>query len=98
MTGDEIDPKTMIFADETDLDVAFRVRMLQRSQLNHEAVCTGARDRIMYLSQTLERTQKALDSYMNAYSNMRDFAVAEGLDVTVYHGPTVDTDGCKRDD
>ena len=55
MTGDEIDKDTMIFADKSDLEVALMVRMLTRNQLNHEAVCCGARDRIMFLSQEVER-------------------------------------------
>lgn len=54
-TGDRIDPKSMVYADESDIQVASRVRMLFRDQLDHEAVCTGARDRIMYLSQQVER-------------------------------------------
>lgn len=33
----------------SDVDVAIRVRMLMRDQLNHEIVCTDARDRIMCL-------------------------------------------------
>lgn len=54
-TGDKIDPNKMLYADESDIQVAQRVRMLFRGQLDHEAVCTGARDRIMYLSQQVER-------------------------------------------
>lgn len=39
-------------ADLPDEAVAGIVRMLMRDQLDHERVCTMARDRILYLSQT----------------------------------------------
>ena len=55
MTGDEIDKDRMVFSDKSDLEVALQVRMLMRDQLNHEQVCTGGRDRIMFLSQEVER-------------------------------------------
>ena len=34
----------------SDKEMAGQVRMLMRDQLNHEAICTAARDRIMALS------------------------------------------------
>lgn len=37
-----------------DMEVAGRVRMLMRTDLNHESVCTLARDRIVYLSDRLD--------------------------------------------
>lgn len=40
------------------------------------------------LTAEVTRTQAALDSYMDAYQNMRQFAIDSGLDVTTYHGPT----------
>jgi hypothetical protein len=45
----------------TDYEVAGRVRMLMRSDLDHEGVCTLARDRIMALSKRTVELQKALD-------------------------------------
>lgn len=54
MTGDPVKKETMVFAELTDLQMANKVRMLMRDDLDHEAVCVGARDRIMYLSQQLE--------------------------------------------
>lgn len=55
MTGDPVDPKTMTYGWMTDLQMANKVRMLMRNTLEHEAVCCGARDRIMLLSQQLEK-------------------------------------------
>lgn len=60
-TGDPVDKKTMCGQHLSDLEVASEVRMLTRSQLDHEAVCTMARDRIMYLSQQLEKAHKAIE-------------------------------------
>lgn len=37
----------------SDMEVAGRVRMLMRADLDHEAVCTLARDRIVYLADQL---------------------------------------------
>jgi len=37
----------------SDMEVAGRIRMLMRGQLDHEAVCTTARDRIVYLADQL---------------------------------------------
>lgn len=41
-------------ADLSDMEVAGRVRMLMRTDLGHEGVCTLARDRIVYLSDRLD--------------------------------------------
>lgn len=70
MTGDEIDKDRMVFSDKSDLEVAFMVRMLMRDQLNHEQVCTGSRDRIMFLSQEVERLKQ---QNKNAYFAGCDF-------------------------
>ena len=48
------------WADRSDIEVAGRVRMLLRSDLNHEFVCCAARDRIMYLSQENARLREQL--------------------------------------
>ena len=49
MTGDEVIKENMCMGDKSDIEVAHLVRMLMRRDLMHEAVCTAARDRIMYL-------------------------------------------------
>lgn len=54
MTGDKVEREKMVMGDLSDLQVAGKVRMLMRGDLDHEMVCTGARDRIMYLSQQVE--------------------------------------------
>lgn len=54
MTGDKVEKDKMTFAELSDLEMANKVRMLMRKALEHEAVCVGARDRIMYLSQQVE--------------------------------------------
>jgi hypothetical protein len=41
----------------TDEEVAGKVRMLMRGDLDHESICTLARDRILYLSQELARVR-----------------------------------------
>jgi hypothetical protein len=60
MTGDIVEKDKMVFADLSDLQMAVKVRMLMRNDLEHEAVCCGARDRIMYLSQQLQQTKDRL--------------------------------------
>jgi hypothetical protein len=54
VTGDKVEKETMAFAHLSDPEMALKVRMLTRNQLDHESVCVGARDRIMYLSQQLK--------------------------------------------
>jgi len=54
MTGDKVIKERMCMGHLSDIDVAHKVRMLYRTDLDHEAVCTAARDRIMYLSQQVE--------------------------------------------
>jgi len=54
------------FAHLTDLEMASRVRMLMRSDLNHEGVVVGARDRIMALS-------KRVDELEAEATTMREF-------------------------
>lgn len=46
--------REMSHLDVPDLEVARRVRMLMRDDLNHESVCTMARDRIMTLFEEKE--------------------------------------------
>lgn len=50
--------KPMCGAHLTDEEVANKVRMLMRGDLDHEAVCTMARDRIMALSQELQELKR----------------------------------------
>lgn len=40
---------SLAFPDESDVEIAIRVRMLMRNDLMHEAVCMAARDRICRL-------------------------------------------------
>jgi hypothetical protein len=62
MTGDKVEKEAMVFGHLSDLEMAGKVRMLYRDQLDHEAVCVGARDRIMYLSQQNEElSQRVCD-------------------------------------
>jgi hypothetical protein len=49
------------YAHLTDKEIATRVRMLLRGDLDHEALCTGARDRILNLSQKLQEANKLLE-------------------------------------
>lgn len=51
------------FSDE---EVAVMVRMLTRDQIDHEAVCTIGRDRIMHLAQTNAVLLAALKACMDA--------------------------------
>lgn len=76
MTGDKVEKDTMAFGHLTDLQMAGKVRMLMRSDLDHEAVCVGARDRIMYLSQQIEslRTNLAKALEIGATDEMIDEA------------------------
>lgn len=45
----------------TDDQMAWKVRMLFRTDLDHEGVICGARDRIMALAKAFDRQQAALD-------------------------------------
>jgi hypothetical protein len=47
-------------AQFSDVEIASKVRMLMRTDLNHEAVCVMARDRIMGLSKEVARLSNAL--------------------------------------
>lgn len=62
----------------SDYEVAGRVRMLMRNQLDHESVCTLARDRIMGLSKlnhgmllALRECLGALDACVTQIEQMR---------------------------
>jgi hypothetical protein len=72
MTGDKVEKDNMVFADLSDLEMAGKVRMLMRGDLDHEAVCVGARDRIMYLSQQLA---EALAENKRLISRITDKAI-----------------------
>lgn len=60
MTGDKVEKDEMVMGKLTDFQMASKVRMLMRWDLDHEFVCTGARDRIMYLSQECDRLTSSL--------------------------------------
>lgn len=53
--------------------------------LPHRYDCPGLE--IEQKSAKIKSLEAAVDSYMNAYFNMRDFAIEQGLDVTCYHSP-----------
>lgn len=55
MTGDKETRSTMAYGHLSDIEVADKVRMLMRHDLNHESIVVAARDRIMYLSQQLQK-------------------------------------------
>lgn len=63
MTGDPVDRATMVYGRLTDIEMADKVRMLMRDTLQHEAICCGARDRIMYLSQQLAALRALIDAH-----------------------------------
>lgn len=65
MTGDHIDLKNSCGSNLSDIQVAGEVRMLMRDDLNHEAVCIMARDRIMYLSQEVERQKGNVEHWQD---------------------------------
>jgi len=65
MTGDKVTKENMAYPDMSDLEMALKVRMLYRDDLEFESVLVGARDRIMYLSQQVDACKeliKTLDS------------------------------------
>ena len=70
MTGDMVDRKTMVMANNSDREVANYVRMLMRTDIDHELICAAARDRIMYLSQRIERMKKraAIELYKDGHT------------------------------
>jgi len=60
MTGDEVKKETMVMGNSSDIEVASKVRMLMRNDIDHEVVCMAGRDRIMYLSQQLELAENEI--------------------------------------
>jgi DNA-binding HxlR family transcriptional regulator len=55
-TGDIVKKDNgMCYGHKSDMWVADKVRGLMRTDLDHEPTCTGARDRIVYLSQEVYR-------------------------------------------
>lgn len=77
-------------AHTPDIVVAMRVRMLMRDQLDHEAVCVMARDRIMALSKEVARLTAALaerpkatpadDALIAVVSATRAYLPPDGID------------------
>lgn len=76
MTGDRVDRKLMAFGHLSDLEMASKVRMLMRSDLDHEPVCTGARDRIMFLSQKLDDVEKLIKQAIDEYGSQHQLREA----------------------
>lgn len=52
--------------DLSDFEVAGRVRMLMRSDWDHEAICTLARDRIVYLADQLQLARDQIAQLQNS--------------------------------
>ena len=71
MTGDEVKKETMCMGNLSDIEVAGKVRMLMRYDLDHEAVCTAGRDRIMYLSQQLEKWKREAEPSAPSYKQLQ---------------------------
>lgn len=59
-----LNSKTLAGMQYSDEEVAYFVRMLMRDQINHEMVCTLGRDRIMLLSERLERADEIIKKLM----------------------------------
>lgn len=57
--------KPVIYPDKTDTEIAHMVRMLMRTDLNHEAVVTAARDRILKLVEENTRLRNLLNGSAN---------------------------------
>ena len=72
----------------TDSEVALMVRMLMRDQLDHEMVCTLARDRIMALSYQLSAERKRREEAEKelAEEKARRVEVQMELNAAYYHG------------
>jgi hypothetical protein len=50
------------FEDMSDERIAYRVRMLTRSDIDHELVCVAARDRVLKLSKELREMERQRDA------------------------------------
>jgi uncharacterized coiled-coil DUF342 family protein len=90
VTGDIVEKNRMAGGKFSDIEAASMVRMLMRGDLNHEFVCLVGRDRIMYLSQEVDRltaeNAKLKKSIVGAYA--RGVAanlskLREGMDAAV---------------
>jgi hypothetical protein len=55
--------------EKSNIEVACRVRMLMRSDLDHESVCTLARDRIMGLDKRIGELLTGLRSILDRADN-----------------------------
>lgn len=71
----------------SDMDVASKVRMLMRDDFDHEAVCTMARDRIVYLSDQL---RIALSQVAGAKAEGRNAGLEEAAQAVVGLAAVVD--------
>jgi len=72
MTGDIVKKDEMVYGHLSDLEMAVKVRMLFRDTLEHESVCCGARDRIMYLSQQVARLKNAMSWVVDNFPAIRE--------------------------
>ena len=65
--------QTMPYSNLNHEQMAGKVRMLMRDTLEHEAICTGARDRIIYLANQVEDLKAAInESLPDNYKILKD--------------------------
>ena len=62
------------------IEVANKVRMLMRNDLDHEAICTMARDRIMHLAGEVERMIDVLGDLLHELPTPEEGDAGDGFD------------------
>lgn len=70
--------------DWTDIHVAGKVRMLMRGDLDHEMVCTVARDRIMALSKEIVRIEAVNCDLLAALKAIKQYGELANLSVDTW--------------
>ena len=82
-----LDRKSLAGAHLSDAEVAGRVRMLMRTDLDHEAVCVMGRDRIQWLSavnaELLVAAKRALNTLKAQGESVRPGNVLGALDAAI---------------
>lgn len=82
MTGDELTSDTMMYSSKSDMWMASKVRMLYRTDLDHEATVTGARDRIVFLSQELHKARLRLANVRKLVEDLKSYVDHECFDTS----------------
>jgi hypothetical protein len=78
MSEKYLNSNTLAGSQFSDEEVAGFVRMLMRQQVNHEAICTMGRDRIMLLSERLQRADEIIQKLMTVgFDNLLPESVQE---------------------